>query len=55
MKEVTGETYQASQYAKMLAVADAKMGKSSSLVAGCLGLLPWQTIGGVVDLSLIHI
>lgn len=49
MKEVTGETYQASQYAKMLAVADAKMGKSSSLVAGCLGLLPWQTIGGVVD------
>lgn len=49
MKEHTGSTYQSSKYAKLLAVADAKIGKSSSLVAGCLGVLPWQTNGGVVD------
>lgn len=49
MKEQTGATYKSSQYAKMLAVADAKVGKSSSLVAGCLGVLPWQSNGGVVD------
>lgn len=49
MKEETGATYQSSKYAKLLAVADAKMGKSSSLVAGCLGVLPWQLSGGVVD------
>ncbi len=42
-------TYAPSDYAKMLAVADAKIGKSSSLVAGCLGALPWQTNGAVVD------
>lgn len=49
MKESTGATYQSSKYAKLLAVADAKVGKSSSLVAGCLGVLPWQSNGGVVD------
>lgn len=49
MKEHTGATYQSSKYAKMLAVADAKVGKSSSLVAGCLGVLPWQSNGGVID------
>ncbi len=49
MKECTGATYEASNYAKMLAVADAKIGKSSSLVAGCLGALPWQSNGAVVD------
>lgn len=49
MKESTGATYQSSNYAKLLAVADAKVGKSSSLVAGCLGMLPWQSNGGVID------
>lgn len=49
MKEETGATYQSSKYAKMLAVADAKVGKSTSLIAGCLGVLPWQTNGGVID------
>lgn len=49
MKEHTGATYLSSKYAKMLAVADAKVGKSSSLVAGCLGVLPWQCNGGVID------
>jgi hypothetical protein len=49
MKECTGANYQSSKYAKMLAVADAKVGKSSSLVAGCLGMLPWQSNGAVVD------
>lgn len=49
MKESTGATYQSSKYAKILAVADAKVGKSSSLVAGCLGVLPWQSNGGVID------
>lgn len=49
MKEHTGATYQSSKYAKLLAVADAKVGKSSSLVAGCLGVLPWQNNGAVVD------
>lgn len=49
MKEETGETYLSSQYAKMLVAADSKVGKSTSIVAGCLGVLPWQTNGGVVD------
>lgn len=49
MKECTGVTYESSTYAKLLAVADSKVGKSSSLVAGCLGVLPWQSNGGVVD------
>jgi hypothetical protein len=49
MKECTGATYQSSDYAKLLAVADAKIGKSSSLVAGMLGCLPWQSNGGVID------
>src|SRR5258706_4657154 len=33
----------------MVAVADAKIGKSSPLVAGCLGSLPWKSNGAVVD------
>lgn len=42
MKEQTGSTYQSTEYAKMLAVGEAKMGKTCSLVAGALGVLPWQ-------------
>lgn len=49
MKEETGGTHQSSQFAKMLCAADSKIGKSTSLVAGCLGVLPWQSNGGVVD------
>lgn len=49
MIEQTGETYQSSTYAKALAVSDPKAGKSTYLIAGALGVLPWQTRGGVVD------
>lgn len=49
MKEQTGSTYQSTEYAKMLAVGEAKMGKTCSLVAGALGVLPWQEGTGIVD------
>ncbi len=49
MKEETGASYQSAKHAKLLVVADAKVGKSSSIIAGCLGVLPWQIEGGVVD------
>ncbi len=49
MQEMTGENYQSSPYAKLLAMSEAKVGKSCFLVAGLLGQLPWQKHGGVVD------
>lgn len=49
MKEETGATYKSSQYAKLLVAADSKVGKSTSIIAGCLGVLPWQSNGAVVD------
>lgn len=49
MKEVTGDTYQSSQTAKALIVSDAKVGKTSAIVASLLGVAPWQKAGGVVD------
>lgn len=49
MKEVTGDTYQSSQTAKALIVSDAKVGKTSAIVASLLGVAPWQKTGGVVD------
>lgn len=49
MKEQSGETYVSSDFAKALAASDAKIGKTTFLVAGCLGVLPWQKFGGVVD------
>jgi hypothetical protein len=49
VKEQTIESYQASDFAKMLAVAGWKDGKTVFLAAGALGVLPWQKYGGVVD------
>jgi len=49
MKKQTIEEYVPSTYAKALAVAEAKMGKTVFLAAGGLGVLPWQKFGGVVD------
>jgi hypothetical protein len=49
MKIQTGETYQSSQFAKILAASEAKVGKTSYLVASALGVLPWQKEGGIVD------
>lgn len=49
MEEMTGENYQSSPYAKMLAASEAKVGKTCFLVASILGVLPWQKNGGVVD------
>lgn len=49
MKEQSGETYQSGDFAKALAVAESKVGKTTFLVASALGVLPWQKFGGVVD------
>lgn len=49
MKIQTGESYESSAYAKVLAVSDPKVGKTFFLLLGMLGLLPWQKKGGVVD------
>lgn len=48
MKKQTGESYEGGKFAKMLTVAGAKDGKTCALVAGALGVLPWQTSGGIV-------
>lgn len=49
MIESTGETYQSAQFAKSMFVAEAKVGKTCFEVAACLGALPWQKRGGIVD------
>lgn len=49
MKRQTGETYESGKFAKMLTVAGAKDGKTVTLVCGALGVLPWQTKGGIVS------
>lgn len=49
MKETTAENDSLSLYAKELIVAKAKEGKTVGLVAGALGVLPWQRYGGIVD------
>jgi hypothetical protein len=49
VKETTGEGFKGGEHVSMLAAAEAKVGKSSFLVASCLGVLPWQVHGGVVS------
>ncbi len=49
MIEQTLKTYQSTKFAKALAVSDPKSGKTTYLIAGMLGVLPWQVEGGVVD------
>lgn len=49
MSEQTGETYQSSDFAKVLCVSGAKVGKTTYLIASALGVLPWQKNGGIVD------
>lgn len=49
MQKTSGKEYQSSKYAKATCVGDAKQGKSSYIVASVLGVLPWQTGGGIVD------
>lgn len=49
MKVQTGETYAAADYAKSLLVSDAKAGKTAFIVGSALGVLPWQTEGGIVS------
>lgn len=48
MKMQTGATYQSTKYAKALVVGENKQGKTCALVAGLLGVQPWQKEGGVV-------
>lgn len=48
MIEQTGETYQSSAYGKVLAAAEAKVGKTMFLLGSLLGILPWQKEGGIV-------
>lgn len=48
MKIQTGETYQSSQFDKVLFVAPAKVGKSCAEIAWSLGAFPWQEKGGIV-------
>jgi hypothetical protein len=47
-KNGTGWTYQAQKFSKMLAVSEAKVGKTCFLVAQALGVWPGQAHGGVV-------
>jgi hypothetical protein len=49
VKEQTGATYQSAQYMKGLPIAESKVGKTAFLTASCLGALPWQKEGGLVD------
>lgn len=49
MIKSNGGTYQSSKFGKVTAVSEPKTGKSSYLVAGVLGVLPWQSKGGIVD------
>lgn len=49
MKETTAEDESLSKFAKALVVAKSKEGKTVGLVAGALGVLPWQRYGGIVD------
>lgn len=49
MIETTGAEYKASEYAKALTASESKVGKTTFLVGSCLGVLPWQKYGGVVD------
>lgn len=48
MIEQTGDSYTSSQYAKTLAASVAKVGKTSFLVGSALGVMPWQTKGGII-------
>lgn len=41
--------YTSSGYGKELFLAEAKVGKTISLLGGLLGVLPWQEFGGVID------
>jgi hypothetical protein len=49
MKVQSGNEYTGSSYGKALFVSEAKVGKSCYLMAGALGILPWQKEGGVVS------
>lgn len=50
MKEETGLTYRpASNTVKMLAASESKDGKTTTLIASILGLMPWQKEGGVIS------
>lgn len=49
MKEFTGDTYQSTPYAKMMAASESKVGKTSFLVASALGVFPGQKNGAIVD------
>lgn len=49
MKIETGFTYKSAEYAKALTASEAKVGKTTFLIGSCLGVLPWQKSGGVVD------
>ena len=48
MNKQTGNNYQSSKMEKALFAGEAKMGKSSFLVASALGMFPGQTEGGIV-------
>lgn len=45
----TLESYVSSTYGKELFLAEAKVGKTISLLGGLLGVMPWQENGGVID------
>ena len=49
MKEETGETYTSGNWAKMLVASDAKVGKTSWMLASTLGVFPGQQHGAIVD------
>lgn len=45
----TGDTYAVGGYGRELFVAEPKQGKTVTLMASLLGLLPWQKHGAIVD------
>lgn len=54
--ESSGAEYQSAKYAKATLASEAKIGKTTFLIASALGVLPWQRNGGLVDLpSNLHV
>lgn len=49
MKEQQLGNYESSKYGKEMIAGESKQGKTVSIVAGFLGVLPWQQYGGVVS------
>lgn len=55
MIKMTGESVIESKYAKFLITGSTKMGKTVTMMAMALGLMPWQKYGGVCAPQDLHL